>query len=64
MSKMVKELLFLLENSIFLCAVKVTEKNSHDRACEGLESIPGLTSQTVLHACLVVWQNKVASADA
>ena len=50
-----KELLFLLENSIFLCAVKVTEnyrKNLHDQPCEGPGSIPGLTSQTVLHACL------------
>ena len=27
-------------------------KNSHDRACEKPGSIPGLTSQTVLHACL------------
>ena len=53
-SKMVKELLFLLENSIFYAPSKVTEnhrKNSHDRACEGPGSIPGLTSQTVLHAC-------------
>ena len=48
MSKMVKESLFLLENLIFLCAIKVTEnhrKNLHDRACEGPGSIPGLMSQ-------------------
>ena len=54
-SKMVKELLFLLENSIFYApskSQKITDKNSHDRACEGPGSIPGLTSQTVLHACL------------
>ena len=39
----------------FILAVKVTKSGhhlSHDRASKGYGSIPGLTSQTSLHACL------------
>ena len=42
-------------NLDFLRAVKVTKSSHHllhDRASKGYESIPGLTSQTDLHACL------------
>ena len=42
-------------NLDFLQAVKVTKSGHHllhDRASEGYGSIPGLTSQTSLHACL------------
>ena len=42
-------------NLDFLQAVKVTTSGhhlSHDRASKGYGSIPGLTSQTSLHACL------------
>ena len=42
-------------NLDFLQAVKVTKSGnhlSHDRASKEYGSIPGLTSQTSLHACL------------
>ena len=42
-------------NLDFLQAVKVTKSGHHlllDRASKGYGSIPGLTSQTSLHACL------------
>ena len=42
-------------NLDFLQAVKVTKSGhhlSHDQASKGYGSIPGLTSQTSLHACL------------
>ena len=42
-------------NLDFLKAVKVKKSGhhlSHDRASKGYGSIPGLTSQTSLHACL------------
>ena len=42
-------------NLDFLQVVKVTKSGhhlSHDRASKGYGSIPGLTSQTSLHACL------------
>ena len=42
-------------NLDFLQAVKVTKSGhhlSHDRASKGYGSIPGLKSQTSLHACL------------
>ena len=42
-------------NLDFLQAVKVTKSDHHlvhDRASKGYGSIPGLMSQTYLHACL------------
>ena len=42
-------------NLDFLQAAKVTKSGHHllhDRASKGYGSIPGLTSQTSLHACL------------
>ena len=46
---------FLNPNLDFLQAVKVTKSGhhlSHDQASKGYGSIPCLTSQTSLHACL------------
>ena len=39
-------------NSRYFMHRQSHRKNLHDRACKGPGSIPGLTSQTVLHACL------------
>ena len=44
-----------IPNLDFLHSVKVTKPDHHllhDRASKGCGSIPGLTSQTSLHACL------------
>ena len=48
-------LLLFSPNLDFLQAVKVTKSDHHlfhDRASKGYGSIPGLMSQTYLHACL------------
>ena len=50
-------------NLDFLQAVKVTKSGhhlSHDQASKGYGSIPGLTSQTSLHACLQRLKGKVS----